>query len=66
MDIDYNYININSGLKFLIFFLLLYIVSSNIIDNVNNFTRINSILIICISAVIIYYILDKNFPSCNL
>jgi hypothetical protein len=66
MDINYNYININKGFKFLIFLFLLYLITSITIYNYNKLERTNSILIICTSAVVIYYILDQYFPSCNL
>jgi hypothetical protein len=43
MDINYNYININKGLKFLIFLILLYLVSSFTINNYMN-TNIHILL----------------------
>jgi hypothetical protein len=66
MNINYNYININKGLKFLIFLFLLYLITSITINNYNKLEKTNSILIICTSSVVIYYILDQYFPSCNL
>jgi cytosine/uracil/thiamine/allantoin permease len=66
MNIDYNYININNGYKFLIFFTLLFLVTWKTIYNIDKFKKINSILIICAFAVISFYILDKYYPSCNL
>ena len=66
MDINYNYININKGFKFLIFFVLLFVITSSVIYNYDKLNKITSILIICASTVVISYILDQNFPSCNL
>ena len=66
MDINYDYININNGYKFLIFFALLFVITSSVIYNYDKLNKITSILIICTSTVVISYILDQNFPSCNL
>ena len=63
---DYSYININSGIKFIVFFLLIYYITNNIINNIKNFETYNAVLIICVFSVVLYYILDQYFPSCNL
>ena len=60
----HNYIN--KAVKFIIFFFLLYFLVNNIINNIDKMKKINIVLIICLFAVVLYYILDQYFPSCYL
>ena len=62
MNHDY----INKAIKFIIFFFLLYFFVNNIINNIDKMEKINGVLLICLFAVILYYILDQYYPSCYL
>ena len=67
MDNNYtNIININATIKYSLFLIFMYIITNNIFNNFNNIEQYNGVLIICSFSVILYYILDQYFPSCNI
>ena len=61
--IDGNYILFNRTFKFLLNFLVTYFL---IVTNWTNITIHQLILLTCTITSILIYILDLNFPSCNL
>lgn len=63
-SIDYNYIILNRGIKYLLNFLIIYLFVTFFIYN---FPYINInifILVICAISSVVFYSLDLNFPSC--
>lgn len=62
--IDTNYIFLNRTIKYILNFLLIYLLVSLIIYNLPE-TNINIfIILVCTISSIVFYILDLNFPSC--
>lgn len=62
--IDYNYIFVNRGLKYLLNFIFIYFFVVVVISNYPNINVEIFILLICTISSICFYILDLNFPSC--
>ncbi len=62
--IDFNYIFVNRGLKYLLNFILIYFFITIIILNYSDINVEMFILVICTVSSICFYILDLNFPSC--
>ena len=60
--INYNLININKTIKFVLFFglIILFIVLTNII------TDLTSIIMLCAYISVVYYILDIYYPNCGI
>jgi hypothetical protein len=62
--IDYNYILVNRGLKYLLNFIFIYFFVTIIICNYPSINVEIFILLICAVSSISFYILDVIFPSC--
>ena len=60
--INYNLININKTIKFVLFFslILLFVILFDIIKD------LTSIIMLCAYISVVYYILDIYYPNCNI
>lgn len=65
-NIDGNYIMIIKSIKFLLNIVINYILLSFIVTNFSTININQFILIACMISSITLYILDLNFPLCNL
>jgi len=63
-SIDTNYILFNRFIKYLLNFLLVYLLVTLIIYNFPDTNIHIFIILICTISSIVFYILDLNFPSC--
>ena len=64
--VDDNYINLKKLTKYILNFLAIYLVSVAIIYNYPSVNINQFILIICTISSVLFYILDLNFPLCNI
>ena len=64
--VDDNYINLLKLTKYILNFLAIYLVSVAIIYNYPSVNINQFILIICTISSVLFYILDLNFPLCNI
>jgi len=64
--VDDNYINFVKLTKYVLNFLMIYLISVAIIYNFPSVNINQFILIICMVSSIAFYILDLNFPICNI
>jgi len=64
--VDDNYINIVKLNKYMLNFLAIYLASVAIIYNFPSVNINQFVLIICAISVVCFYILDLNFPICNI
>ncbi len=60
--INYNLININKTIKFVLFFtsILLFLILCDITRD------LTTILAICAYIAVVYYVLDMYYPNCNI
>jgi hypothetical protein len=65
-NIDGNYIMIIKSIKFLLNIVINYILLSFIVTNFSTININQFILIACMISSVTLYILDLNFPLCNL
>jgi hypothetical protein len=65
-NIDGNYIMMIKSIKFLLNIVINYFLLSIIVTNFSNININQFILIACMISAITLYILDLNFPLCNL
>jgi hypothetical protein len=65
-NIDGNYIMIIKSIKFLLNIVINYFLLSIIVTNFSSININQFILIACMISAITLYILDLNFPLCNL
>ena len=65
-NVDGNYIFFIKSIKFLLNIVLNYILLSFIVTNFSTININQFILIACLISSITLYILDLNFPLCNL
>jgi len=64
--VDQNYINLLKLTKYILNFLLIYLVSVGIIYNYPSVNINQFVLIICTISCVVFYILDLSFPLCNI
>ena len=64
--VDQNYINLLKLTKYILNFLVIYLVSVAIIYNYPSVNINQFILIICTISCVLFYILDLSFPLCNI
>lgn len=64
--VDDNYINFVKITKYILNFLMIYLVSVAIIYNFPSVNINQFVLIICVVSSVTFYILDLNFPICNI
>ncbi len=64
--IDYNNIILNKCIKYLLNFVITYLILYCIFTNFKNLTLIQFILVICTISSVLLYILDLTFPICNI
>jgi hypothetical protein len=64
--VDGNYIVLIKSIKYLLNIVLTYFLLSFIVTNYTNITINQFILIACLISCVTLYILDLNFPLCNL
>jgi len=64
--IDYNNIILNKSMKYLLNFIITYLVLLFIMHNFKNITLVQFILLICTITSVLLYILDLIFPVCNI
>lgn len=64
--IDGNYILFNRSIKFLLNFIITYILLIFIVSNWTEISIHQYILLTCTITSVLLYILDLNFPSCNI
>jgi hypothetical protein len=65
-NVDGNYIFFIKSIKFLLNIVLNYILLSFIVTNFSKININQFILIACLISAVSLYILDLNFPLCNL
>ena len=64
--VDDNYISFVKLTKYILNFLMIYLISVAIIYNFPSVNINQFILIICVVSSIAFYVLDLNFPICNI
>ena len=64
--IDVNNIILNKSMKYLLNFIITYLVLLFIMQNFKNITLVQFILLICTISSVLLYILDLIFPVCNI
>ena len=64
--IDNGYYYFSRLIKFSLNFILTYLFMEYLLNNIDNFNKIQLILLVCMFSSILLYLLDSNFPSCNL
>jgi hypothetical protein len=62
--VDNGYYYISRLIKFSLNFILTYLFMEYLLNNIDNFNKIQLILLVCVFSSLLLYILDTNFPSC--
>ncbi len=64
--VDYTQNYLSRFIKFIVNFLLIYIFIEFLFDNMENLSKLQTVLIICTYCSVLLYILDNIFPNCSI